>query len=216
VEFFIFPYADEVMLKILDPVEEGDDAEPKDPTGFVFQMACGLSAMAPGLAAPLQRLMTQGIGASSRAAPAYRIFPSERDTRFEEMEYEIPAAAGVAALREAMAEIRRRRLPVIFPFEFRAVAGDDIWLSPMNAGPCVSISMHQYAPMDWRGAFKTIEPVFVAAGGRPHWAKQHTLASADVTRLYPMAEPWGAVRRRLDPTGKFLNGHLRELFGFSL
>jgi FAD-linked oxidoreductase len=216
VEFFIFPHADAVMLKILDPVEEGDDPEPKDPTGFVFDMACGLAAMAPGLAAPLQRLMTRGIGASSRAAPAYRIFPSDRDTRFEEMEYEIPAAAGAATLREAIAEIRRRRLPVIFPLEFRAVAGDEIWLSPMNAGPCVSISMHQYAPMDWRECFKAIEPVFAAAGGRPHWAKQHTLGSADVQRLYPMAEPWGAVRRRLDPAGKFLNAHLAELFGFSL
>jgi len=216
VEFFVFPYAEEAMLKILEPVEDGDDPEPKDPTGFVFQLACDLVALAPGLAAPLQRLMTKGIGAASRAAPAYRIFPSERDILFEEMEYEIPAAGGAAALREAMAEIRRRRLPVIFPFEFRAVAGDDIWLSPMNAGPCVSISMHQYARMDWRGAFAAIEPIFAAAGGRPHWAKRHSLNSADVLSHYPMAERWGAVRKRLDPGAKFLNSHLRELFEFSL
>jgi FAD-linked oxidoreductase len=216
VEFFVFPYADQAMLKILEPVEAGDDPLPKDPAERAFQFACDLAALAPALAPGLQRLMTSAIGPSSRAAPAFRIFPSERATRFEEMEYEIPAAAGPETLRRAIDEVRARRLPIIFPFEFRAVAGDDIQLSPMNAGPCVSISVHQYAKMPWRGAFAGVEGVFARAGGRPHWAKRHTLTAADVVRLYPAAERWGAVRKRVDPTAKFLNAHLRELFAFSL
>ena len=216
VEFFVFPYADQAMLKILDPVDEGDDPPVKDPAEGVYQLACDLAAAAPFLAPTLQRLMTRAIGASSRAGPACRIFPSERATRFEEMEYEIPATAGPETLRAAIAEVRRRRLPIIFPFEFRAVAGDDIWLSPMNAGPCVSISFHQYAKRPWREAFAAVEAMFAEGGGRPHWAKRHTLTAADVVRLYPQAERWGAVRRRVDPTAKFLNAHLRALFAFSL
>jgi len=216
VEFFVFPYADEALLKILDPVEAGDDALAKTGADAAFQFACDLAAAAPFLAPALQRLMTRAIGPSSRAGPAGQIFPSERAVRFEEMEYEIPAAAGPETLRRAVAEVRQRRLPIIFPFEFRAVAGDDVWLSPMNAGPCVSISFHQYAKMPWRDAFAAVEAVFAQGGGRPHWAKRHTLTSEDVMRLYPMAERWGAVRRRADPTGKFLNAHLRELFAFSL
>ena len=119
-------------------------------------------------------------------------------------------------MRSAIKEVRRRKLPIIFPFEFRAVAGDDIWMSPMNAGECVSISFHQYAKMPWREAFVAIEAVFAAAGGRPHWAKRHTLTPEDVLRLYPMAQRWGEVRKQVDPTGKFLNTHLRQLFAFSL
>jgi FAD/FMN-containing dehydrogenase len=61
-----------------------------------------------------------------------------------------------------------------------------------------------------------MEAVFRDAGGRPHWAKRHQLASEDVLRLYPMARRWGEVRRRVDPEGKFLNEHLRELFAFSV
>ena len=217
VEFFVFPYADHALLKILDVVEDGDDPEPgPDPSRAVFQAACDMASLAPSWAPTLQRLLTRGMGSSTRAAPAWSIFPSERDIRFEEMEGEIPAAAGPAALREAIAEVRRRRLPIMFPFEFRAVAGDDIWLSPMNAGPCVSISFHQYAKMPWAEAFAVVEAVFNAHGSRPHWAKRHTLASGDVARLYPMAERWGAARRRVDPRGKFMNRHLREVFGFSL
>ncbi len=215
VEFFVFPYADQAMLKILDPVDEGDDPPVKDPAEGVYQLACDLAAAAPFLAPTLQRLMTRAIGASSRAGPACRIFPSERATRFEEMEYEIPAAAGPETLRAAIGEVRARRFPIIFPFEFRAVAGDDIALSPMNAGPCVSISFHQYAKMPWREAFAAVEAVFADAGGRPHWAKRHTLTSEDVARLYPAAERWGEVRKRVDPTAKFLNAHLRELFTFT-
>jgi FAD-linked oxidoreductase len=216
VEFFVFPYAERALLKILEPVEAGDDRSGLDIESGALQLISDLAAAAPALAPGLQKLITRAMSASTRAAPAYRIFPSERATRFEEMEYEIPAAAGPAALRAAIAEVRRRHFPIIFPFEYRVVAGDDIWLSPMNAGPCVSISFHQYAKMPWREAFAAIEAVFAAAGGRPHWAKRHTLAGADVLRLYPMARRWGEVRRRVDPDAKFLNGPLRELFRFSL
>jgi FAD/FMN-containing dehydrogenase len=132
------------------------------------------------------------------------------------MEYEIPAGNGAAALREAMTLVRDSRWPIIFPFEYRAVAADDIWISPMQGRACVSISFHQYAKMEWREAFAGVEKVFQSHGGRPHWAKRHTLTSADVLRLYPDAPKFGAVRKRVDPTGKFLNAHLSQLFEFSL
>ncbi len=216
VELFVFPYADQAILKILEPVDAGDDPPPDD-HGEVFQLACDIAAAAPALAGPLQRLMTRASGASMRAAPAFQIFPSERDTRFEEMEYEIPEAAGPDTLRAAIAEVRRRRLPIIFPFEFRIVAGDDLMLSPMSGGEArASISFHQYAKMPWREAFAAIEPVLAATGGRPHWAKRHTLTADDVLRLYPQAMRWGEIRRRHDPAAKFLNQHLEALFSFSL
>ena len=216
VEFFVFPYADEALLKILEPVDEGDDRPGVDIESGALQLMCDLARFFPGLAPGLQRLVTRGMGPSTRAAPAYRIFPSERPTKFEEMEYEFPAAAGEAALRAAIAEVRARKLPIIFPFEYRTVAADDIWLSPMNGRDCVSISFHQYAKMAWPEAFAALEPVFAAHGGRPHWAKRHTLGSADVLRLYPDAARWGEVRKQWDPSAKFLNAHLRELFAFSL
>lgn len=217
-EFWNFPYAEHVTFKTLEVVDEGDDPDEVDRSRAVFQALCDLAAVAPRFAPTLQRMIVRAAGRSShsRAAPAWRIFPSERDIKFEEMEFEIPAANGIAALKAAIKEVRDRGFPIIFPFEFRTVAADDIWMSPMHAGPCVSISFHQYARMPWQEAFKAVEAVFAAHGGRPHWAKRHTMGSADVVRLYPKAEAWGAVRKRYDPTGKFMNAHLRELFAFSL
>jgi len=216
VEFFVFPYADEALLKILEVVDEGDDRPGVDIESGALQFMCDLTRVFPALAPALQRLITKAMSPSTRAAPAYRIFPSERPTKFEEMEYEIPAERGAEALRAAIAEVRARKLPIIFPFEYRAVAADDMWLSPMSGRDCISISFHQYAKMPWREAFAAIEQVFAAHDGRPHWAKRHTLGSGDVLRLYPDAARWGEVRKRWDPEAKFLNAHLRDLFAFSL
>lgn len=125
-EFFLFPYADTVSLKTLHPTEpaslsQGDDDD------RVFQACCDFAAKVPRSVPMIQRTLARIMGASHRVGPAWQIFPSERTVRFEEMEYELPVANAVAALREALALLRARKMPLAFPFEFRMVAADDIW-----------------------------------------------------------------------------------------
>lgn len=96
--------------------------------------------------------------------------------------------------------------------EYRTVAADDCWLSPFYGRASVSISIHQYYKADYRELFAVIEPIFWKHDGRPHWGKLHTLAAEDLAALYPRWDAFHAVRRRLDPTGKFLNEHLRRCF----
>ena len=217
-EFFVFPYCDDVIFKTLHPVEPKEPGRPRREVGeeseATFKRICDICAAVPMLTPPLQRLIMRMAGQSSRrVGPAHEIFPSERNIRFEEMEYELPRAAGLPTLKAAIAHIRKRRLPITFPFEFRLAAGDDIWMSPFNAGPGASISFHQYAKMPWRPAFKEMEAVLRDGAGRPHWAKRHTLTTADVHRLYPRAVDFVAACKTWDPTGKFANTHLTELFG---
>lgn len=213
VEFWVFPYNDNAILKTLNPAEpEGPLRRKNDVDDRAFRVICELCAAFPALTAMLQPLIVGGGVRQRRVGPAYRIFPSERAVRFEEMEYEMPLQAGWPALNEAIGRIRQKRLPVAFPFEFRITAGDDIWLSPFNGAARVSISMHQFAKMPWREAFAEIEPIFRAHGGRPHWAKRHSLTALDVEALYPHAGAFRAERERRDPGGKFLNEHLGALF----
>jgi FAD/FMN-containing dehydrogenase len=124
----------------------------------------------------------------------------------------VPRAAGFSALKEAIQLIRTRSLNVQFPFEFRWVAGDDIWLSPFNRGPCASISLHQYAKLPFQPPFDMIEPIFAAHGGRPHWGKRHSLTARELLALYPMAEDFMRVREQVDPTAKLANSYLLGLF----
>ena len=212
-EFWFFPHSDFVLLKTLDLREPcGPPPETTDMEEVQFKRILGVGAAVPFLVPMLQRLMMRGEMKGGRRGPAHTVFPSDRNIRFEEMEYELPRAAGLDTLDEVVGWIRRKRLPVSFPFEYRTVAADDIWMSPMRGQPTASISMHQYAPMPWRSLFKDAEAIFRAHGGRPHWAKRHTLTRADVDTLYPLAERYREVRRNADPKGKFLNPHLAELF----
>ncbi|MDX2234143.1 MAG: D-arabinono-1,4-lactone oxidase [Hyphomonadaceae bacterium] len=214
VEFWVFPYGDVALLKRLNPApSEGDLKVMKDFEETAFRRMCDLCTALPVLTPVLQRRLVRAGLRTRRVGPSYQIFPSERTVRFEEMEYEVPRAQGFAALRAVIGLVRRKRLPIAFPFEFRLTAADDIWLSPFNKGDCASISMHQYAKMPWRPHFAAAEEVLRAHGGRPHWGKRHTLNAADVRALYPMADRFCAVRAEVDPAGKFLNAHLGALFG---
>lgn len=213
VEFWFFPHSDNVILKTLDPCDPCDPPPTTtDMDEAAFRRFLKISARLPSLTPLMQRLMMKSDMSGRRRGPAHSIFPSDRNLRFEEMEYEMPRAAGLDTLAEVVGWIRRKRLPVTFPFEYRVVAADDIWMSPMNAGPVAAISMHQYAKMPWRSLFADGETIFRGAGGRPHWAKRHTLTRADVAAFYPMAERYRTVRRAVDPHGKFLNPHLETLF----
>lgn len=214
-EFFVFPYSDHVIFKTLRPVEgSGDGDGGQDIDERSFRTLCETGRRLPGTIKWLQRLaMRMSAGNQVRTGPAWRIFPSDRTIPFEEMEYELPREDGIPTLMETIAFIRRRRLPVMFPIEFRLVAGDDLWMSPFNRGPGASISFHQYARMPWRELFAAVEPVLAGAAGRPHWAKRHTLSAADVHRLYPRAGDFLRVRAQADPGAKFVNADLARLFG---
>lgn len=212
-EFWIFPYSDRAIVKRLslcDPCEA--PASSQDIGEGLFRFILNLCAAAPMMTPWLQRLMMASGISGARRGPAWRVFPSDRTVHFEEMEYEVPLENGMAALSALISWIRKHRLPVSFPFEYRTVAADDIWLSPMNRGPVAAISMHQYAKMQWRPLFREAEAILRDHGGRPHWAKRHNLSRADVDIYYPRAEDFRCVRRQMDPDGKFLNSHLQEIF----
>ncbi|MEH6568643.1 MAG: D-arabinono-1,4-lactone oxidase [Halioglobus sp.] len=143
---------------------------------------------------------------------SWKNYTSERNVRFNEMEYHLPREHGLQALREVRAALESQHHEVFFPIEVRYVKGDDIWLSPFYQRDTCSIAVHRYFEEDFAPYFKTIEPIFRKYQGRPHWGKLNTLTESDFRTLYPRWDDFLAVRREVDPEGKFLNTYLRELF----
>ncbi|MDD9946227.1 MAG: FAD-binding protein [Myxococcales bacterium] len=210
-EFWVYPYSDRVILKTLDCTTTAERPEPAPNDEEIFRFICETTAQFPQTALPLQRMLTGLVRSRKRSGPAHEIFPTKRNVRFEEMEYEVPRAAGLAALQEARRWIQEQELPVPFPFEYRCTAGDEIWLSPFNKGPVGNISAHQYAKLPWQALFRDLEDIFRAHGGRPHWGKRHSLTAEDVFQLYPKAADFCAVRADADPEAKFANPYLTQL-----
>lgn len=145
---------------------------------------------------------------------SWKNYASERNVRFNEMEYHLPREHGLAALREIREVLESRHPEVFFPIEVRWVAADDIWLSPFYGRDTMSIAVHRYFDEDFKPYFKSIEPIFRKYRGRPHWGKLNTLGQAEFRALYPHWDDFRRVRAELDPAGRFLNDYLRSLFTF--
>jgi len=140
-------------------------------------------------------------------------FPSDRNVRFNEMEYAVPVDRGLDCIQEVAAHMRKCGVNFLFPLEFRYVAADEAWLSPFHGRDSVTISVHQYHRQPYDKLFAGVEAIFARYEGRPHWGKLHTLGAAEFAQLYPRWEDFQTVRRRLDPKGKFLNTYLKRIFG---
>ena len=145
---------------------------------------------------------------------SHRVIAQERDLRFEEIEYALPAEAGpgcFAALRKRVKE--RHRQIVGWRVLYRTVASDNALLSPAFGRETVTISVHQNASLPYQDYFDDVEPIFRAYGGRPHWGKKHSLTARDLRPLYPGWERFQAIRREIDPAGTFLTPQLKRLLG---
>jgi FAD-linked oxidoreductase len=212
-EFWAFHAASDVLVKTLDETDAEPTAPPAIPLPIdtAVHLASELAHGVPALARSLQRLLTAVAPESERVDRSYRVYPSPRSVRFNEMEYEVPIQRGPDCLHEIRAAVERSGLTTFFPIEYRTVAGDDCWLSPFYGRASASISIHQYYKVDYRELFAVVEPIFWNHQGRPHWGKLHTLDAARLAPLYPQWDAFQAVRRRLDPQGKFLNPHVRHV-----
>lgn len=142
----------------------------------------------------------------------YKLLSTQRPTKFNETECHVPREAGVACVREVIQTLEKRN-DVYFPLEFRFVQGDDAWLSPFYQRDSCSIAVHAAAGEPYDYLVREIAPVFRKYQGRPHWGKLHAHAGTDFAALYPRWKDFLALRAQLDPKGRFLNAHLRTVFG---
>ncbi len=143
---------------------------------------------------------------------SWKNYASERNVRFNEMEYNLPREEGLKALREIREVLENNFREVFFPIEVRWIKADDIWLSPFHGRDTISIAVHRYFDEDFKPYFRAIEPIFRKYNGRPHWGKLNTVTREEFATMYPHWEDFQAVRRELDPEGRFLNDYLRSLF----
>ncbi len=226
-EFFWFPFAEDVLVKTLNEVEADPRPRRRAPDGqasagdLAFQRLCEMSRFAPFLKGRFQRQMTEQGGArysgdqAGRARWSHDAFPSDRNVRFNEMEYAVPAQSGPDCVQEIADHMKSCGVNFLFPIEYRYVAADDIWLSPFFERNSVTISVHQYHKQPYKKLFKGVEDIFRRYDGRPHWGKLHTLGARELRELYPKWDDFCRVRSDLDPAGKMLNPFLKNLFGVS-
>lgn len=120
-------------------------------------------------------------------------------------EYFVAREDAPAALA-AVYGLRDRVSPVLQISEIRAVAGDDLWLSPAQGRDSVAIHF------TWISDAAAVTPVVAEVEralaplrARPHWGKVFGVAPEVLSGLYDRLPDFRALTRRYDPTGKFRN-----------
>ncbi|MAL97291.1 MAG: FAD-linked oxidoreductase [Alteromonadaceae bacterium] len=212
-EFWAFFRSDQAIVKLLNETEAAPTPAPRFqlPVSMVLNLTSRVAHGIPGADGAMQKLLTGLHSEMRRSGRAYQIFPSPRDARFNEMEYEVPVERGLECVQEIFSTVRRSGIRTLFPLEYRRVAADDVWLSPFFGRDSASISLHQHICTDYRPLFDLVEPIFWKYGGRPHWGKLHSLDATRLAELYPYWEDFARVRKQLDPDGRMLNDHLRRI-----
>lgn len=215
-EFYYIPYSGMCLAITHDETDE--DIRPRvstddDDAVMTLKALQEWLGWAPSLREYLIRSELEDLPEEVYVDTSWRIYPSERGVRFNEMEYHLPREKALDALKEVRRTIEENNIEVFFPIEFRFVKGDDLWLSPFTGRDSCSIAVHRYHEEEYEPYFQAMEPIFRAHEGRPHWGKLHTLGANDFAALYPRWNDFLKVRRALDPEGIFLNDHLRHVFG---
>ncbi len=179
----------------------------------VFQAACALGRAVPAAVPGIARISSRALSARTYTDTAYKVFTSPRRVRFVEMEYAVPRAAAVEALREVKAMVERSRLRIGFPVEVRVAPADDIALSTASGRDSAYIAVHMYRGTRYQEYFTAVERIMTAHAGRPHWGKVHTRDAEYLAGVYPRFAEFTALRDRLDPRRLFANDYLRRVLG---
>ncbi|MGY1699928.1 D-arabinono-1,4-lactone oxidase [Geodermatophilus sp. SYSU D00766] len=222
VEFYWFPHTDRCLLKRNTRVPLAEVAplsraralweeEVLANAGFAAVVAAGRRV--PALVPPLAELSARAWGTRTHTDRSHRVFVSRRRVRFREMEYAVPREAAPAVLAELHRAVDAGPWRVPFPVEVRVAAADDVPLSTAYGRDTAYVAVHVPARSDPGGFFDAFEAIAGAAGGRPHWGKQHGLDAAALAARYPRFAEFTALRARLDPGGVLGNAHLDRVLG---
>ncbi len=214
-EFFYIPFTGKTVEIRHEITDAPETRAPRDLDMIavkVLKLARNAGRLSPGLRRALLRLLTLAQSDEDYVGESWRVLCSDRHIRFKEMEYHLPPENARDVLSALIRRLERDHADIYFPIEVRQTAGDDACLSPFQGGPRVSVAIHTDANEGHLRYFEAMEPLFLQAGGRPHWGKLHSLTYSDLSRLYPDFDAFCALRESLDPRGKFLTPALARMF----
>ena len=129
-------------------------------------------------------------------------------------EYFVPRPHAVEAILTVQ-RLHEQVSPNLLITEIRAIAADDLWMSPCHGQSCITI--HFTWKPDWaavRPLLPVIERELAPFQARPHWAKLFTTSPEVLRSIYTKMPDFIALSKEFDPHGKFRNDYLnRNIFG---
>ena len=173
----------------------------------------------PWITAIANKLLYRGFFSSTKehSGSLYQATVTKsRGSTLELAEWTIGLDKFEAVFEELKSEINKwsNKSFIHIPMDIRFVYKDTSWLSYAYGKDIVTMGCvsRNAATADTYEAFKSIEKIFIKHGGKPHWAKRFMAKDAALSKVYEKWDDFKLVRKKLDPTNKFLNPYLSEIF----
>jgi xylitol oxidase len=129
-------------------------------------------------------------------------------------EYFVPRQHAVEAIL-AVERLRDQVSPSLLISEIRAIAADNLWMSPCYKQD--SVTIHFTWKPDWPTVSKllpVIEKALAPFNACPHWGKLFTTSPTELKRLHAKMPEFIELSTKFDPQGKFRNQFLNlNIFG---
>jgi hypothetical protein len=120
IECFVFSHEKQLMLKTLDETDEAvlprKENFPSDDT--LLTLCSELTKNFPSLNPYLQKLLGIFVKPTTYVDWSSKIFPTPRNTKFNEMEYQIPVDRGIECLDEVLHALRTYKVAPFFRSNF--------------------------------------------------------------------------------------------------
>ncbi len=127
-------------------------------------------------------------------------------------EYTVPREHARAAL-EAVAEVRELVAPLLMICELRAIAADELWLSPAQGRD--SLAIHFTWVLDEAAVapvLAELESRLAPFAARPHWGKVFSTDAVTLRGLYPRWDDFAGLLTEYDPAGALRGDFVGSFF----
>ena len=119
------------------------------------------------------------------------------------------APAAIAALEKIAPQINE----ILWVTEIRAIAADDLWMSPHFQRDSIGIHFTWKKVDAVYEMVKVVEAVLAPFKYRPHMGKVYSASPEYLRTVMPMMERFGQLVKEIDPTNKFGNSMTDSLLG---
>ncbi len=222
-EFYWFPHADSAWTKTANITNDSPDKiniansfSENVIENYGFKLLCELAYKFPSKNEWVSKFSAANITSFDKVYHSHKVYATKRVVKFNEMEYNIPSETFPDVWKDITKIIRSKKHNIHFPIEVRTVKGDDIYMSPAYKRESTYIACHAYAKKDPKPYFKSLEEVFMAYDGRPHWGKMNTLTPKRIEGLYPEFHTFLKHREEQDPDKTFISPYFASLFGINI
>ena len=178
-----------------------------------FRLCVFLGNIFPKLRVPLNKFLTaQMDGPLDRIEKSYKVFVVPEPPLHRETEW----AFDVKNAKEILTAYRNLFLSGEFTFNFiqeiRFTKGDNFWLSECNGRDSIWIGAYNHEDKQWNSILQAFEKFAIQHNGRPHYGKEFHVRKEYLAQQYPKYADFIELRKQFDPTNKFGNKLMDELF----